>query len=49
MEFASEMIIKAALLNERVAQVPVTLWPDQRGRAHICALGATVGDTCATC
>src|SRR4051812_442661 len=32
MEFASEMIIKAALLNQRVAQVPVTLWPDQRGR-----------------
>jgi hypothetical protein len=32
MEFASEMIIKAALLNERVAQVPVTLWPDRRSR-----------------
>jgi len=32
MEFASEMIIKAALLDQRFAQVPVTLWPDQRGR-----------------
>jgi glycosyltransferase involved in cell wall biosynthesis len=32
MEFASEMIIKAALLNQRLAQIPVTLWPDQRGR-----------------
>jgi glycosyltransferase involved in cell wall biosynthesis len=32
MEFASEMIIKAALLDERIAEVPVTLWPDQRGR-----------------
>ena len=33
MEFASEMIIKAALLNQRVVQVAVTLWPDKRGRA----------------
>jgi glycosyltransferase involved in cell wall biosynthesis len=32
MEFASEMIIKAALLDQRFAQIPVTLWPDQRGR-----------------
>jgi glycosyltransferase involved in cell wall biosynthesis len=32
MEFASEMIIKAALLDQRVVQTPVTLWPDQRGR-----------------
>jgi hypothetical protein len=32
MEFASEMIIKAALLNQRFAQVPVTLSPDLRGR-----------------
>jgi glycosyltransferase involved in cell wall biosynthesis len=32
MEFASEMIIKASLLDERIAEVPVTLWPDHRGR-----------------
>jgi hypothetical protein len=32
MELASEMIIKAALLGERIAEVPVTLWPDRRER-----------------
>jgi glycosyltransferase involved in cell wall biosynthesis len=32
MELASEMIIKAALLGQRIAEVPVTLWPDRRGR-----------------
>ncbi|MCJ2053171.1 glycosyltransferase [Methylobacterium sp. J-070] len=32
MEFASEMIIKATLKGERVAEVPATLLPDQRGR-----------------
>lgn len=32
MELASEMVIKAALLNQRVAQVPVTLSPDRRDR-----------------
>lgn len=33
MELASEMIIKASLLSQRIVQVPVTLWPDRRGRA----------------
>ena len=33
MELASEMIIKAALLRQRIAQTPVTLSPDRRGRA----------------
>lgn len=32
MEFASEMIVKAALLGERIAEVPVTLSRDGRGR-----------------
>ncbi len=32
MELASEMVIKAALLNQRIVEVPVTLWPDRRGR-----------------
>jgi glycosyltransferase involved in cell wall biosynthesis len=32
MELASEMVIKAALLNQRVAEVPVTLSPDRRDR-----------------
>src|SRR6266571_1416470 len=30
MEFASEMIIKAALHRARTAEVPITLWPDGR-------------------
>jgi glycosyltransferase involved in cell wall biosynthesis len=33
MEFASEMVIKAAVQGLRMAEVPVTLHPDRRGRA----------------
>lgn len=32
MEFASEMVIKAALLKMRVSEVPTVLWPDGRSR-----------------
>lgn len=32
MEFASEMVLKSSLLGLRVAEVPVTLSPDLRGR-----------------
>lgn len=32
MEFASEMIAKAAGLGLRMTEVPVPLWPDRRGR-----------------
>lgn len=32
MEFATEMVLKAALLNCRYAELPVTLAPDRRGR-----------------
>jgi len=32
MEFASEFVIKAAQLGARMTQIPVTLWPDKRGR-----------------
>ena len=32
MEFASEMVIKAALRGEVIAETPITLWPDLRGR-----------------
>lgn len=32
MELASEMVIKAALLGERIVEVPATLWPDRRER-----------------
>ena len=33
MEFASEMVLKAAIMKMRIAEVPVTLSPDERGRA----------------
>jgi hypothetical protein len=33
MEFASEMLIQAAVMNLRIDEVPVTLRPDRRGRA----------------
>lgn len=32
MEFASEMVLKSAMAGMRIAEVPVTLSPDQRGR-----------------
>jgi glycosyltransferase involved in cell wall biosynthesis len=32
MEFASEMVVKAALLGLRISEVPITLHPDGRGR-----------------
>ena len=32
MEFASESLIKAAKIGARVAEIPITLWPDKRGR-----------------
>lgn len=33
MEFASEMLLKSVLLDYKIAEVPVTLSPDERGRA----------------
>jgi len=33
MEFASESLIKAARAGARIAEVPITMWPDQPGRA----------------
>lgn len=32
MEFASEFAIKTAKIGARVAEIPITLWPDKRGR-----------------
>jgi len=32
MEFASEFVIKAARLGARMTEIPITLWPDRRGR-----------------
>jgi len=32
MEFASEFVIKAAKLGAKMAEIPITLWPDKRGR-----------------
>jgi hypothetical protein len=33
MEFALEMVIKASRMGVKVSEVPITLWPDKRGRA----------------
>jgi glycosyltransferase involved in cell wall biosynthesis len=33
MEFALEMVIKAAQMKARVAEIAIILWPDKRGRA----------------
>lgn len=32
MEFASEFVIKASQLRAKVTEIPITLWPDKRGR-----------------
>jgi len=32
MEFASEFVIKATQLGAKITEIPVTLWPDKRGR-----------------
>lgn len=32
MEFASEFVIKAARTGARMTEIPITLWPDKRGR-----------------
>jgi glycosyltransferase involved in cell wall biosynthesis len=32
MEFASEFVIKAAKMRVRMTEIPITLWPDRRGR-----------------
>jgi glycosyltransferase involved in cell wall biosynthesis len=32
MEFASEFVIKATKLGARLTEIPITLWPDNRGR-----------------
>ena len=33
MEFALEMIIKTSQIGARITEIPITLWPDKRGRA----------------
>jgi glycosyltransferase involved in cell wall biosynthesis len=33
MEFALELVIKASKMGAKVSEVPITLWPDKRGRA----------------
>ena len=32
MEFAPELIIKSAQIGARIAEIPIILWPDKRGR-----------------
>jgi glycosyltransferase involved in cell wall biosynthesis len=33
MEFALEMVIKSAQIGARIAEIPIVLWPDKRGRS----------------
>ena len=33
MEFALELVIKASKMGAKVSEVPITLWPDKRGRS----------------
>ena len=33
MEYASEFVIKAAKLGAKMTEIPITLWPDKRGRS----------------
>jgi hypothetical protein len=33
MEFALELAIKASQMGAKISEVPITLWPDKRGRA----------------
>ena len=33
MEFASEFVIKAKRLGAKMTEIPITLWPDRRGRS----------------
>src|SRR5258705_9247392 len=33
MEFALEMVIKSTQIGARIAEIPIVLWPDKRGRA----------------
>jgi len=33
MEFALELVIKASKMGAKITEVPITLWPDKRGRA----------------
>ena len=49
MEFASELVIKAAKLNLRMTEIPITLWPDKRGRPPTCAAFAMAGVICGLC
>lgn len=32
MEFALELVIKASQIGARISEIPITLWPDKRGR-----------------
>lgn len=49
MEFASEMVIKAALLNLRMSEVPATSRRICASAPRTCAPGATAGGICAIC
>jgi len=49
MEFALELVIKAAKLGAKVEEIPVTLWPTSGGGALICEPFMTDGAACGSC
>jgi len=49
MEFALEMVIKSTQIGARIAEIPIVLWPDKRGRAPISAVFEMDGAACGSC
>ena len=49
MEFASEMVVKAALPKQKITEVPTTLQGRPQPPAAPAAPGATAGATCGSC
>ena len=49
MEFASELVVKAALYGQHVTEVPTTLAKDGRAGRRTCIAGGTAGVTCGSC
>ena len=49
MEFASELVVKAALYGQHVTEVPTTLAKDGRSGRRTCTPGGTAGGTCGSC
>ena len=46
MEFASEMVLRAAIQGVTIDEIPIDFYRDQRGRRPHLGPSATDGDTC---